>query len=360
MAIDTIPRGAYLLRLWDTELVATSVPTHPPETIHKDVKTEIHNQATSRERQIWWIERVPGDEENDDFCDKQKYTITHCGLERGLVKNGQKASVNRLHGRPEEHWNFISEFPQFPLHRTYSITADSSSSRLTVPTSSAGVGVTLEEARSPRPLQIWELIPPTPSIPTGWIRIRNAATEATLAHKFTHFPPYLVPENALDTYCCDGNCDKATQWAFVHSSLQVQPRYGGSGTDNRYLMKNRLTGGFLADRGGEEGLTQVCCWSKISTEWIEASFANNCTWEVQSMAPPHIWEFRNRATRRVLVEVITHDQNKNKNQYVSCLDRSEQNPPSSSRWRVDPLDGHLPSEMPQPTPNEEKKPAKPE
>ncbi|RPB02455.1 hypothetical protein L873DRAFT_464790 [Choiromyces venosus 120613-1] len=343
MAIDTIPRGAYLLRLWDTELVATSASAYPTETSYKDVRTEIHNEATNRGCQIWWIERVPGDEENDGFPDKQKYTITHCGSERGLVKNGQKASVNRLHGRPEEHWNFISEFPQFPLYRTYSIKADSSSSRLTVPTSSAAVGVTLEEARSPRPLQIWELIPPTPSIPTGWIRIRNAATEATLAHKFTHLPPYLVPENVLDTYCSDGNCDKATEWAFVHALLQVYSRCGENGTSNRYLMKNRLTGGLLADRGGEAGLTQVCCWSKTSTEWIEASFANNCIWEVQPITPPHIWEFRNKATRRVLAEIITHDQNQNQNQnqYVSCLDRSEQNPPSSSSWRVDPLDGHI-------------------
>ncbi|RPB02449.1 hypothetical protein L873DRAFT_1787797 [Choiromyces venosus 120613-1] len=332
MAIDTIPRGTYLLRLWDTELVAASVLAHPTEAVHKDVKIEVHNEATSRERQIWWIERVPWDKENDGFPDKQKYTITHCGSERGLVKNGQKASVNRLPGRPEEHWNFISEFPQFPLYRTYSIKPVSSSSRLTVPTSSAAVGVTLEGARSPRHLQIWELILPTPSIPTGWIRIRNAATEATLAHKSTLLPPYLVPENAFDTYCSDGNCDKATQWAFVHSSLQVQSRYGGSGTDNRYLMKNRLTGGFLADRGGEAGLTQVCCWSKTSTEWIEASFANNCIWEVQPMTPPHIWEFRNKATRRVLPD---QDQDQNQNQYVSCLDRSEQNPPSSSRWRVE-------------------------
>ena len=116
MEKDLIQRGAYLLRLWDTGFVATSSKVNPAEG-YKDVKTENKDEAKTRERQIWWIERVPGDEENDEHPIRQKYTITHCGNGRGLVRRGQKASVCRMHGKPEEHWNFAPELPQYPQFR---------------------------------------------------------------------------------------------------------------------------------------------------------------------------------------------------------------------------------------------------
>lgn len=81
------------------------------------MKTEKTDEAKTRERQIWWIERVPGDEENDEHPILQKYTITHCGNGWGLVRQGQQASVCRMHGKPEEHWNFTPELPQSPQFR---------------------------------------------------------------------------------------------------------------------------------------------------------------------------------------------------------------------------------------------------
>jgi len=117
MEKDSIQRGAYLLRLWDTGFVATSPSVLPSDTRYNDVKTESKDEARNRERQIWWIERVPGDEENDEHPTRQKYTITHCGSGRGLVRHGQKASVYRMHGKPEEHWNFALELSQFPQFR---------------------------------------------------------------------------------------------------------------------------------------------------------------------------------------------------------------------------------------------------
>jgi len=54
-------------------------------------------------------------------------------------------------------------------------------------------------------------------------------------------------------------------------------------------------------------------------------------WEVQVVAPPHIWEFRNRATRRMLAEIPN-------NQYVCCVDRSEGDPQACSQWRVELVD----------------------
>jgi len=117
MGKDSIQRGAYLLRLWDTELVATSSPASPPSAGYIGVRTETKNEVTTRERQIWWIERVTGDEENDEYPIRQKYTITHCGSGRGLVRNGQTPSVYGMHGKPSEHWNFVPELPQFPQFR---------------------------------------------------------------------------------------------------------------------------------------------------------------------------------------------------------------------------------------------------
>ena len=78
---------------------------------------EVKDEVTIHERQIWWIERVPGDEENNEHPTRQKYTITQCGSGRGLVSNGQKASVYRMDGKPEEYWNFVPEPPQFPQFR---------------------------------------------------------------------------------------------------------------------------------------------------------------------------------------------------------------------------------------------------
>ena len=117
MANDAIQRGAYLLQLWDTEWVATSSSASPPDTGYIDVKTKGKNEATTRERQIWWIERVPGDEENDENPIRQKYTITQCGSGRGLVGRGRKVLAYEIHGKPEEHWNFVPEPPQFPQFR---------------------------------------------------------------------------------------------------------------------------------------------------------------------------------------------------------------------------------------------------
>lgn len=117
MVNDSIQRGAYLLRLWDTEKVITSSPAFPPDTGYIGVKTEWKNEATTRERQIWWIERAPGDEENDEHPIRQKYTITQSGSGRGLVSNGQEVSAHRLDGKPEEHWSFAPELPQFPHFR---------------------------------------------------------------------------------------------------------------------------------------------------------------------------------------------------------------------------------------------------
>jgi len=117
MGNDLIQRGAYLLQLWETERVATSSSASLPDTGYIDVKTETKAEATTRERQIWWIERVPGDEENDECPTRQKYTITHCGSERGLVRREKKVSVYRMHGKPEEHWNFVPDPLQFPQFR---------------------------------------------------------------------------------------------------------------------------------------------------------------------------------------------------------------------------------------------------
>ncbi|PWW73000.1 hypothetical protein C7212DRAFT_334152 [Tuber magnatum] len=242
-----------------------------------------------------------------------------------------------MHGKPEEHWNFVSEFPQFRHYRTYSIRGGSSSAQLTASSASKTVELTLEKEAFPRELQKWELIFPTPSIPTGWFRMRNTATNATLAHRFTHASPFLIPDNAhqeaapCNANCCNGNCDKATQWVLVHGQIHIDFLSGGNTTSNRYLLRNRLTGGFLADRGGPGGPTQICCWSKTETQWIESGFVENCIWEVQAATPPHIWEFQNRATRRVLAEIID-------NQCVSCVDRSNRDQAASSLWRVDPLD----------------------
>ena len=117
MRNDSIQRGAYLLQLWDTELVVASQRESPLDTGYIGVVAGWMNEVKFRERQIWWIERVPGDEENDEHPIRQKYTITHCGSERGLVSQGEKALVYRMQGKPEEHWNFVPEIPQFPQFR---------------------------------------------------------------------------------------------------------------------------------------------------------------------------------------------------------------------------------------------------
>ena len=78
---------------------------------------EVKDEATIHERQIWWIERVPGDEENNEHPTRQKYTITQCGSGRGLARRGQKVSVYRMRGKPKEHWNFLSGPSQFPQFR---------------------------------------------------------------------------------------------------------------------------------------------------------------------------------------------------------------------------------------------------
>ncbi|PUU76258.1 hypothetical protein B9Z19DRAFT_1088607 [Tuber borchii] len=340
MENDTIQRGAYLLRLWDTEQVVTSSLAEPPNTGYIDVKNERKKEAVHRERQIWWIERAPGDEEHNEHPTRQKYTITQCGSGRGLVSNGQKASVYGMHGKPEEYWNFVPELPQFPQFRTYSIKGNSDPPWLTASSTEREAVLAFQEKASPQRLQVWELIFPTPSIPTGWFRIRNSTTNATLAHRFTHIPPFLIPDGAhqetapCNINCCSATCDKASQWAFAHGQLHAPyPFEGDAAHINRYVITNRLTGGFLADRGGSGGPTQVCCWSRTPTQWIEPSFVDNSLWEMQVVAPPHIWGFRNSGTLRMLTEIID-------NQYVSCVDRSGGDPQACSRWRVDPLDGH--------------------
>ena len=194
--------------------------------------------------------------------------------------------------------------------------------------------MTLQKQASPRRLQIWELTFPIPSIPTGWFRIRNSATNATLAHQFTRIPPFLIP-NGLhqetapgNINCCSASCDKASQWALAHGQLHAPYLSEKDSTPNRYVLINRLTGGFLADRGGSEGPTQVCCWSRTPTQWIEPGFVDNSLWEMQVVAPPHIWGFRNRKTLRMLAEIVD-------NQYVSCVDRSGGDQQACSQWRVE-------------------------
>ena len=217
---------------------------------------------------------------------------------------------------------------------TYSIKRNSDPPWLTASSTAKLAELTFNEQASPRSLQIWELSFPALSVPTGWFRIRNTATNATLAHQFTHIPPFLVPNSAChervqcNMNCCSTSCDKATQWAFVHGQLHAPYLSKGDSTANRYLLTNRLTGGFLADRGGSEGPTQVCCWSRSPTQWIEPSFVDNSLWEMQTVAPPHIWGSRNRKTLRMLAEIVD-------NQYVSCVDRSGVDPQACSQWRVE-------------------------
>ena len=222
---------------------------------------------------------------------------------------------------------------------TYSIKGNSNLPWLTASSTEEeeeeGVELSLQEKPSSRRLQMWELTLPTPSIPTGWFRIRNTTTNATLAQRFTHITPFLIPDGVQqatapgDVSCCS---DKATQWALVHGHL-----YAAHLTENedwrpnRYLLKNRLTGGFLADRGGSEGPTQVCCWSRTPTQWLESDFVNNSLWKVQVVAPPHIWGFRNKGTGRMLAEIVD-------NQYVSCVDRLGGDLQACLQWRVESVD----------------------
>ena len=217
----------------------------------------------------------------------------------------------------------------------YSIKGNSDPSWLMAPSIKDVGEVTLQETASLRRLQIWELIFPTPSIPTGWFRIRNTATNSILTHRFTHKPPFLIPDDVhqatapCNINCCNGSCDKATQWALVHGQLHARYLEKNS-ILNRYFLINRLTGGFLADLGSPEGPTQVCCWSKAPTQWLEPSppsVVHHYLWEVWVATPPHIWYFRNRESKRVLAEVVN-------NQHVSCVNRSEGSQ-AYSHWRVE-------------------------
>jgi len=219
---------------------------------------------------------------------------------------------------------------------TYTIKETSEPPCIAAPLTTGVLELTFQNGGSPIGVQIWELIFPTPSIPTGWFRIRNTATNATLAHQFTHIPPFLIPDNnnahqtiaPCNMNCCNDSCDKATQWALSHAQLHAENYSEESSTSNYYVLTNRLTGGFLVDHGGSGGLTQVCCWSKTPTEWIEHSRERSSLWEVQVVAPPHIWEFRNRETRAVLAEVVN-------NQHVGCVTRSERDPRAYSQWSVE-------------------------
>jgi len=216
---------------------------------------------------------------------------------------------------------------------TYSIKGNSNPLWITASSTEEEVELTLQEKAASRILQTWELIFPMPSIPTGWLRLRNDATNATLAHRFTHIPPFLIPVNPhqatelCNSNCYNGSCDKATQWALVHGQLHDLDLSEDDSTSNYYVIMNRLTGGLLADCGGSEGLTQVSCWSKHPTQWMKPNFVDNALWEVQAVAPPHIWGFRNRETRRVLAEIVD-------NQYVSCVDRSGGDRQAFIQWRA--------------------------
>jgi len=103
--------------------------------------------------------------------------------------------------------------------------------------------------------QAWEFIKPLASVPPGWLRLQNASSDRVLSQIYSSLPPI---SRSLPSASSSSSYHEywATQWAFVRLSA-LNNNYFGS---NAYLIKNRLTGGYLrcqtsrfAHRGEEPG-----------------------------------------------------------------------------------------------------------
>jgi hypothetical protein len=108
-----IPPGAYIIHLKDTHLALRNARFDSAIVTPKDDKCVVldsQNEIRSREAQIWWIERVPGYEDDEQEEEAGVYTITHTSSGRGLevgrssTPEAPKCYVRPGRGQPEQQW----------------------------------------------------------------------------------------------------------------------------------------------------------------------------------------------------------------------------------------------------------------
>lgn len=77
-------------------------------------------------------------------------------------------------------------------------------------------------------------------MPPGWLRLQNVSSGHVLSQTYSSLPPIsrsIVPASSFSSY----HESWAAQWAFVRLSALSNNTLGS----NAYLIKNRLTGGYL-------------------------------------------------------------------------------------------------------------------
>ncbi|KAL7275709.1 hypothetical protein RUND412_001333 [Rhizina undulata] len=238
MADLRLPSGAYLIRGKKSAADACL------DVQDRRVTIAEQDLQRRRERQIWWVEALYDYE--DDMEEGAVYSIQSISDQEALDSNGwrgfgldvvtydrngqawQKWRIKRVVDDDEgEFYNIISHFDGGALS-----------------TSLHGSRIRGKKFVPESHYQRWEFTIPLVPIPPGWIQIRSAPIDGRqllLQQEYSTSPPFLGPE--IDPSC---PLSKRTNWGSQWTFLLVDRNDGSS--QNYWLIKNRLTGGFLGYR----------------------------------------------------------------------------------------------------------------
>lgn len=105
--------------------------------------------------------------------------------------------------------------------------------------------------------QKWELALPSVGVPAGWVTLRNAASGHLLDHGYLTSPPraWSPPKSPTPSY------DRASwgaQWCLIRPPATEKDEKT-TALRTAWVLRNRLTGGFLARADHEGG--GVCAWA---------------------------------------------------------------------------------------------------
>ncbi|KAL7272507.1 hypothetical protein RUND412_004676 [Rhizina undulata] len=268
MAHLLLPSGAYLIRNKQTSAIACL------ETQGGDVTVAEQDLQRRRERQIWWVEALVGYEDDEEGVVYFIYNISDNEQldSRGWDRFGMDVISYAPNGQPWQKWRIRRVLDDNEGREFYHVLSFYDGGALDI-AGIAQIGSHIREFElSENYQQRWEFIVPAVAVPPGWIQIRSAE-RLFLQQEYITLPPFLGPEiDPLSPLSKRANW--GSQWTFLLEYESDEP------SQNYWLIKNRLTGGFL---GSEK---------RVHKNGIEITVTAAETYRCDHGCPQYYWIIR--------------------------------------------------------------------
>lgn len=143
--------------------------------------------------------------------------------------------------------------------------------------------------------QQWEVVVPMTPVPVGWHQLENVGTGHVLKHDYLSSLPTLASPIELK-HTSNYRETWATQWAVIHGrAIDV------NATAASYVIKNRLTGGFLRPQGALDPAVPKTAEGTVSA-W-QILYSSGMLW-IPELGGRRNWKITDAATSNLLGEAL--------------------------------------------------------